>query len=183
MITALRHAPPVQSGVCAGRSDLPVLDIGERLQTLLGQLRELRLREIHSSPSVRCCGLANLLAEPLGLMVHVDDRLLELDFGQWEGRAWAEITRDDRARFEAWSANWQSNSPPGGESVAELEQRVRSFLADLPPEQILVVTHAGPIRALRVLRGGWCWAQAMTQPVPYRLPIPIRAGSTDPASP
>jgi alpha-ribazole phosphatase len=100
---------------------------------------------------------------------------MELDFGEWEGRAWDEITRRDRERFEAWSANWQWAAPPGGESAVKLQERIESFLADLPSERVLVVTHAGPIRALRVVLTGCSWSDAMAEVVQYCAPLAIAA--------
>ncbi len=171
-ITALRHAAPVQLGLCAGRFELPVAEVGD-LEALARDLHERALRRIVSSTSLRCSRLARLLAGRLGLPLCLETRLRELDFGEWEGRSWDEIARSDPARFEAWSGNWQRAAPPGGESVGELVRRVAEFVVELPDECVLVVTHAGPIRAMRVLLGPTSWQEAMARPVPYCVPLVI----------
>jgi len=73
-----------------------------------------------------------------------DRRLRELDFGELEGKRWEDLdqsTRHALVRFEGFVA-------PGGESVAQLEERVGEFLAELEPGDHLVVTHGGVIRLL-----------------------------------
>src|SRR5512142_2608718 len=75
MITALRHAPPVRTGLCAGRFELPVMEIGAALDSLTRELHEREIRSIYGSPSLRCANLATLLARRLGLPVQLDERL------------------------------------------------------------------------------------------------------------
>ncbi|HSK06787.1 MAG TPA: histidine phosphatase family protein [Acidimicrobiia bacterium] len=73
-----------------------------------------------------------------------DRRLRELDFGELEGKRWDDLdpaTRQSLVRFEGFVA-------PGGESVAQLEERVGRFLAELGRGDHLVVTHGGVIRLL-----------------------------------
>jgi broad specificity phosphatase PhoE len=79
--------------------------------------------------------------------VSIDDRLIELDYGQWEGRPFAAVTAEEWRRWRADPA-W---SPPGGESLADVGARVRAALADLAAEaaraDIVVVSHVSPIKA------------------------------------
>jgi len=78
-----------------------------------------------------------------------DRRLRELDFGELEGKRWEDVdpmSRQALVRFEGFVA-------PGGESVAQLEERVGGFLAELEPGDHLVVTHGGVIRLLARRRG------------------------------
>ena len=73
-----------------------------------------------------------------------DPRLRELDFGELEGKRWKDVDASSRralVRFEGFVA-------PGGESVAQLEERVGRFLAELEPGDHLLVTHGGVIRLL-----------------------------------
>lgn len=78
-----------------------------------------------------------------------DPRLRELDFGELEGRAWSDLSPQSRralVRFDGFSA-------PGGESVAQLEERVSEFLGDLDRGKHLIFTHGGVIRLLSRRRG------------------------------
>jgi alpha-ribazole phosphatase len=171
VITALRHAPPLRQGLCAGRFDVPVQDLGSGLLTLAAELEARGLASVYTSPSSRCLRLASELAACLALPLRVDARLVELDFGQWEGQTWDAITRDDRARFEAWSRDWRVASPPGGECLNDIEARIRRFLDELGSEPALVVTHAGVIRAIWVLLNAVPWCDAMQRSVPYLEPL------------
>jgi probable phosphoglycerate mutase len=90
-----------------------------------------------------------------------DRRLRELDFGELEGKRWDDLdpsTRHALVRFEGFVA-------PGGESVAQLEERVGEFLAELEPGDHLLVTHGGVI-GLLARRCGLAFA-----PVPGELTV------------
>jgi alpha-ribazole phosphatase len=117
--------------------------------------------------------LASELAACLDLPLRVDERLVELDFGEWEGQAWDHISRHDAARFKAWSRDWRVASPPGGECLNDIEMRVRGFLDALDSRPVLLITHAGVIRALRVLVQSVPWQQAMADSVPYLTSLVI----------
>ena len=89
------------------------------------------------------------LAEALGPQVRTDARLSEIDFGEWEGRRWDDI---ERKAIDDWAADVLNFTPPGGESVADLQRRVIDFASDLAGAfsgpRVALITHAGVIRAL-----------------------------------
>ena len=72
-------------------------------------------------------------------------RLCEVHFGDWEGRAWHDI---DRASLDAWAADILHFTPPGGESVAQLQARAIDFARALDLPRVALVAHAGILRAL-----------------------------------
>lgn len=80
----------------------------------------------------------------------LDARLLELDFGAWEGRAWAAIPR---AAIESWGRALLGRAGAGGESGAALIARVRRFARALLARggRHVVVGHAGPLAVLEAL--------------------------------
>ena len=172
-LIALRHAPTEVDGLCVGRHDVPTElthdDAAERMRRALDTLPGVEVTTIDrvwSSPLSRCREPAARLARALGVSHTIDPRLLELDYGVWEGRAWDTIAREDGARMHAWMDTWQTAAPPGGESVATLEARVRAWWESLDGTQVLVA-HAGVVRALRVVARGLTWAEAMRTPVPH----------------
>lgn len=136
----VRHPKPVvEPGICYGRLDLPA----ESPETVAAQLR----REISaglpvwSSPLRRCRELAECLhGQPI-----FDERLVEMDFGNWEGQSWDDIPRRE---LDAWAADVAAYAPPGGESPLALQQRALAFVASLTVPQAVIVTHAGVIRTL-----------------------------------
>ncbi|MFZ2266009.1 MAG: alpha-ribazole phosphatase family protein [Azonexus sp.] len=136
----IRHPRPlVEPGICYGRLDVA----GEHPELVAARLlAELPAGlPVYSSPLRRCRELAgHLQAQPV-----IDARLAEMNFGDWEGRAWDDISR---AELDAWAADVAGYAPPGGESPVAVQQRALDFVAGLRVPEAVVVTHAGVIRVL-----------------------------------
>lgn len=176
----IRHPPlPTMQGRCYGRTDtdLPASALAAAASDLHPQLPHW---PIVSSPLLRCIGLAHALvsldrASPTGLGVghgahaastrslHIDARLVELDFGRWEDRPWSAIPRAD---LDAWAGDVTGFRPPDGESFDDVIARVRNTLHALATPHI-VVTHAGVIRAAMHLVRGDTPATAAAIEIPY----------------
>ena len=148
-LSLIRHPRPATSAdVCVGQLDVECAPgwqaHADRLQRILAVPDRLI-----TSPLQRC----RLLAERLGAAYRIapvlEPRLMELNFGAWEGRRWTDI---GRAESETWAADYLGSAPPDGESYSELLARVDAFLADLGSsfERIVLISHAGPLRALLV---------------------------------
>ncbi|WP_437809695.1 histidine phosphatase family protein [Sorangium sp. So ce1078] len=197
-LIAFRHAPVALSGVCYGRLDVAAELSPEGAATAIERaLRDVGLRPgvVWSSPLSRCALPAAELAARLGVAHAVDERLVEIAYGAWEGRAWSDIERDDPVAYAAWLDGWERVGPPGGESAIEVEARVRSFWRALGStagasgalgtsgtsgaRPHLLVAHAGVLRALRVVACGASWIEAMSAPAPHlaaeRFPLPAPA--------
>lgn len=151
-IYLIRHTrPDIAPGVCYGRLDvgLPADYAGEasRLPSLLPQA----VATVVTSNALRCRRLADFLAAPLHAKVTTDDRLRELDFGQWEGHAWSDIPK---IQTSVWARDVWNQSAPDGESYSELHARVSAAWESLlliADEALIVVGHAGPLRALMTI--------------------------------
>jgi broad specificity phosphatase PhoE len=108
--------------------------------------------EIVASPLVRAQQTAAPTARAAGLSVTSDDGLVEIAYGEWEGRTEAEVERDDAARFTAWAAHPGRVAPPGGESGAEIAVRalaaVERIRARHASGKVLVVSHKATLRVL-----------------------------------
>lgn len=130
---------------CYGCSDVPLMeDWKQEAEALIQQFRQIQNPLVYSSPLSRCYLLACMLSPK----VMTDDRLKELNFGEWELKHWDEIN-DKQA--ENWMNNFVETPCPGGESYIDLITRVSAFLSDVRKtnhEEIVVVTHAGVIRAI-----------------------------------
>ncbi|EIC31560.1 MULTISPECIES: alpha-ribazole phosphatase [Methylomicrobium] len=146
-IYLIRHTrTATEIGLCYGQTDVALSPgFSEELAALRQKLpASVECCAVYSSPLTRCMQLA----ETLSPSVIVDDRLLELNFGRWEGRRFDEIEPDLLSR---WTGNFVETAPPDGESFTDLCERVGGFWQELlsqPHEQVLIVTHAGAIRAL-----------------------------------
>jgi len=136
----IRHPRPLlAAGICYGQLDVEAEDP----QPIAGRLRPLLPAEtpVIASPLRR----TRCLAEALHPRARCDRRLLEIDFGDWEGQAWDQI---DRRLLDAWAADVLHFAPPGGESPATLQTRVVDCVRSLRGDRVALVTHAGAIRAL-----------------------------------
>jgi alpha-ribazole phosphatase len=163
---ALVRHPRVRGGTgrCYGRLDLPLADPGRDIPPLIAALVELRGAQIHTSPLARCRLVAEALAGDWGALPPlVDARLMEMDFGAWEGQAWDDVPR---AALDAWAADLMGFSPPGGESGADLILRVSAAWDQMTAEgrDLVVITHGGPLKVLAAFASG--------QPVDLSVPAP-----------
>jgi len=151
-IYLIRHTKTdTLKGLCYGQSDVALADSfleeAHLLQLKLPQLKPNSL--VFSSPLTRCVQLAEKLSDK----VTIDTRLSELDFGDWEYRRFDAIDGD---ALQQWTDNFVDVAPPNGESFIDLCQRTRAFWQDIvhgkypASEQVLIITHAGVIRALLV---------------------------------
>lgn len=151
----VRHAAPqVAAGTCYGRLDMAA-DAGATRASALRLAAQLPpgIRVV-SSPLQRCEQLAQALrAERPDLPYKTDARLQEMDFGQWEGRAWQAIARGE---LEAWTRDFASYAVgQDGESVAAFMARVAAAFDALAGQGDAVwITHAGVIRAVELLTQG-----------------------------
>jgi alpha-ribazole phosphatase len=166
-LVLIRHTKTsAPEGVCHGRTDyLPASTFLADARTVAEDLPWLPTT-VWSSPLTRCLKLAQTLAEP-GVQVRVDARLMELDFGLWEGRRWDDFRGPE---CDAWCADPVSNRPPHGESLAEMLARVAAVRAKIvasADSQTAVVTHAGVIRCWLHLSTGLPLDRVFAAPVPF----------------
>ena len=152
----VRHTrPDVAEGLCYGQTDLDVADtFADEAAAVLSALPQVC--RVVSSPLKRCRALAQYIADAADLPLDIDERLMEIDFGAWEGQPWSDVPRQD---IDAWAKNFLHARPHGGESVAMLRSRVSSALAEWSArgEPIVIVTHAGVIKAASAEAGDPVW--------------------------
>ncbi|MGO2241884.1 MAG: histidine phosphatase family protein [Halomonas sp.] len=140
-----------------GQRDIPLLfpDAQAGLITLREALAIESFDSIYSSDLHRCQQtLEWSQAADTGAPVHLDARLRELDFGDYEGKVYDELK--DLPHYRAWIDSVGELQIPGGESAAQLRVRLDAWLYDLAASarvqgqrKILAVTHGGVIRELR----------------------------------
>jgi broad specificity phosphatase PhoE len=141
-----------------GHSDPPLNDRGRRqARALADALDGTRLAAVYSSDLSRASETAEIVASRFDLRVAVDSGLREIDVGSWEGLTLEEI----EARFPEAVTRWEQKGAhgwEGGEShdqmAARVQGAVHSIAAEHDGEEVLVVTHGGPIRALKALAAG-----------------------------
>jgi len=121
-----------------------------------------------SSPLLR----ARETAAHLGANPQIEPALIEMDWGEWEGRRLAEIRATEGAAVAENEARGLDFRPPGGESPRDVQARLRPWLQEVALSGLptVAVTHKGVIRALLALAIDW----DMTTKPPIRL-LPARA--------
>lgn len=148
-IVLLRHGqtPWSEIGRYAGRTDLPLTEQGEDLaRAARGKIAGFSFDKVFASPLKRALRSAELLGYD---NPEIDARLLERDYGDYEGLTTPEI----RARAPGWNV-W-SDPIPGGEPLEEMTARVDSFIRDVHASgdrMWLVVAHA---HVLRLFAARW----------------------------
>jgi broad specificity phosphatase PhoE len=133
-----------------GRTDSPLTEIGRAQAAAVGARLGPAIRLV-SSPLRRAVDTAEALG--LGLEVEIDDRWVEVDYGDHEGTAVGDLPA------EVWQ-RWRADPdfrPPGGETLAEVGRRVRQACEELVAEEgaggrapegdVVVVSHVSPIKA------------------------------------
>jgi len=108
-------------------------------------------QRIISSPLQRCQTFALALAEDHGLPLTIEDNLKEVGFGAWEGLSPADVIERFPADYAAFYANPLDSRPSGAEPLLAFADRVALVFENLldrhPSQHLLVVSHAGVIRA------------------------------------
>jgi broad specificity phosphatase PhoE len=156
-----------EQGRMQGRADLPLSPAG-RAEVWSWQLPDgwAGARWL-SSPLRRATETAALLTDG---PVAIELRLIEMDWGAWEGRTLTELRAEMPAAMAANEARGLDFRPDSGESPREVRARLENLLAELAVQpglgDAVCVTHKGVIRAALSLATGW----DMTSRPPLRVP-------------
>jgi len=158
-------------GRLQGRKDIPLNALGREQAARAGKtlVKILRSRNLNPatlpfqcSPLLRTRQTLEIARANMGLPPDggiIDDRLVEFTFGAWEGLTWPEVCARDPDRGRAREADKWNFQPPGGESYAQLAERLKPWLETLTGPAV-VVSHGGVARALMALVGGLSEARA-----------------------
>ena len=174
----VRHARPlIDTDRCYGRLDVAAdaqatAEAAQALRTALHAALPVDLRDVHLSysPLQRCEQLAHdLKALEADFTINPDTRLLEMDFGNWEGLRWDDI---GEAAVSTWAQNLASHAPGNGESLAQMLHRVNAALQEArcrPQSHQVWITHAGVARCVQ-----WLLQHGSRQPqsADWTLPAP-----------
>ena len=134
---------------------------------------------IVASPLRRARDTAQAIANRLGREVEFDDRLMELTVGEWEGRLYADVHRENPEAF--MSPEWFFTAP-GGETYEQVMARVSDWLAEQvtePERRLIVVSHGIAGRLLRGAYAGLSRDETLAQDVPQDALYRLTAGQID----
>ena len=136
----------------AGRTDVPLTEAGvQQAGAAAKRLASAGIGAIVSSPLQRTVRTAEEVAAVTGVPVVTDDGFRETDFGAWEGLTFDEVRERWPSELTAWLADPEV-APPGGESFAQVGERVTAalhrVLAERERQTVLIVSHVTPIKTL-----------------------------------
>ena len=145
-IYLIRHTAVGVNGICYGQTDVPLKDTFEKeAEAVKQKLIKITFDAVFSSPLSRCTRLAYYCGYT---DVQLDNRLKELNFGDWETQQWDSIDRS------IWETDWVNPPAPNGESFMQMYDRVASFFDELKEKSeyknVAVFAHGGVISCARV---------------------------------
>src|SRR5215468_5848012 len=156
----LRHGPTEwnASRRLQGRSDIPLSAAGRSIVESWELPERAASCAWAASPLSRCTETTEILrtryrrADP----PHIEPRLIEMSFGEWEGRSLAEVRSTHGAVMVEWESRGLDFRAPGGESPRDVQDRLRPWLEELivGNEDVLAITHKAVLRALYALVSG-----------------------------
>ncbi len=155
-LALIRHGPTDWNArkLVQGSTDVPLSDAGRTKVAGWTLPREVDGFAWVSSPLSRCLETANILT---GASVRADARLVEMAWGEWEGRTLAELRAQLGDLMAAWEARGLDFQAPGGESPRAVQNRLRPFLRDCAEGgcPTVAVCHKGVIRAIYAMAADW----------------------------
>jgi broad specificity phosphatase PhoE len=142
------------TGLVQGSTDIPLNEIGAMdvaRWTVPNEFSEFRWL---ASPLKRAFQTASLLA---GFEPEIDERLVEMAWGDWEGRTLVDLREELGDLMVAWEAKGLDFHGPNGESPRDVQTRMAPMLQEIAAAgaPTLAVTHKGFIRALYALAIDW----------------------------
>jgi len=184
----LRHAPAaVEKGTVYGRTDVPAIP---QDPALIEQIATRLPRDslLITTPLRRTTETAEML-EATGWAPRdriVEAAFAEQDFGAWEGSTHDALGLEGSPDYTAFWDNPARNRPPGGESFADLTERVSAAFAILtdahPAQDIVLIGHGGSIRAIVATILGMTPENALALEIsPLSLSLADHAGTEEAA--
>lgn len=161
VVWAIRHGHTemTESGLISGGGTNPALsDFGHaETDRVAAEIRRLSLlfdlplpASLLHSPQLRAAQTASKIAQAFEITPFADPNLREIEFGLWEGLSMENLAGASAAEV----ANWRGSlvyRPPEGESVADMESRVRSVIDSVTSgdhDSVALVAHMMPMRAI-----------------------------------
>ena len=166
-IYLVRHTKvAVPPGIVYGHTDVSLSDsFEEEAAVVRKKVEGICFDAVWSSPLSRCVRLANYCGFR---NIQTDDRLKELNFGEWEMKSWDEISADPYSR--QWFDDWVNVPARNGESLQQLYNRLTDFLNEIKKQhyqQVCLFTHGGILATAGAYVGKYALKKAFEQVPPF----------------
>jgi probable phosphoglycerate mutase len=156
-LVAIRHAPTDwnREKRLQGRTDIPLGEAGEAAARNWVMSTDWRGYRVISSPLQRARRTAEILFPDREIAI--EPRLIEIAFGEWEGKVLAELRALPGGDAKARESLGLDFTAPGGETPRAVQHRLQPLLAEIAMAQqpTIAVAHKAVIRALMSLATGW----------------------------
>jgi broad specificity phosphatase PhoE len=153
--TLIRHGHTVatEQGLLYSDPNAPLTEKGiEQAHRVAKWLANHRPELLLSSPAIRVRSSSDIIAKELDMPIAIINGLDEWHIGDWEGRSYLDLKKNEPDAYELWSADPIHNAPPGGESILQVAMRVGTYLKLMidkySGKHVALVTHAGIVRAI-----------------------------------
>jgi len=138
---------------CHGQYDSTITDNGYRqIAALARRMADVPIDAVYASDLTRTQTTALAVTRTHGLPLRLEPRLREVSVGVWEDKTWAWLARFDTDRLVAFNSDAQRWSVEGGETMAQVRDRMLAALGDVvaanPGGRVAVVSHGMALRAL-----------------------------------
>lgn len=130
-----------------GRTDIPLTKQGvKQAEIVANQLKKVKFNAVYSSPLMRAYQTAKIASNSFNIIT--DERLIEVDFGKWEGKTKEEFIPENELLWQNWSNNPNHTRAGGtGETALQVIIRMDSFFSYLITQyesaNVLVAGHNG----------------------------------------
>lgn len=154
----MRHGETERSAghIYSGQADVPLTDAGREQARLAGErLADAGIDAIWSSPLSRATDTAEAICRATGAPVRIDQRLIEVDYGELEGFDRQSARDHFGSAFEQWRTDPFKSPLPGMEPLGDALARARSAVSDALSSSScpLLVGHQGILRLVLVAVG------------------------------
>ena len=151
-VLVIRHGPTDwnEAGLIQGRTDRSLSEAGREQIAAMRLPDEWARAQCLSSPLQRAIETARILK----LDPKPEPRLIEMTWGEWEGKRLKDLRVERGAEIAANEAKGLDFRPPGGESPRDVQARLRPLLSEVRTPTIFI-THKGVLRALYALAIDW----------------------------
>lgn len=144
-----------------GRIDTDITPLGaEQISRTAELLSAEPIDEIYCSSLKRALKTAEGINIYHELPIHIDDSIIEIDAGAWEGKLLTDIAAEFPEQYDNWCNNPAKFAAPGGESMAQVYERVKNALIrivkDNPDKTVCIVSHGCAIKNMM------CFAHGLT---------------------
>jgi len=144
----MRHGLPQGGQKLRGKTDDALSEEG--MLQMQNSASELDVDIVLSSPLKRCAKFAVEFSQSNNIQFISDERLAEIDFGDWDGKPYSELFAHSNSLAEQYLSDPWNNTIPNGETLNDFSNRVNTVLNDIltvhKGKRILIVTHGGVIR-------------------------------------